>query len=86
MSGTGIHLLVGALAGALPDICLVAVIHQRTWLPPTHPVIRAHRWLHTSPWSLTVPAVLGWGSHLILDRYTRHNTAPGVRDYRGWRW
>ena len=86
MSGTGTHLVVGALAGALPDIALVAVIHQRTWLPPSHPVIRAHRWLHTSPWSLVLAAVLGWGSHLVLDRFTRHQVLPGLRVRRGWRW
>lgn len=74
-----------ALAAALPDIALVMTIRNR-WLPRDHPVIKAHAFLHQSPWGLVVAAGIGWVSHIVTDRYSDHDLAPGVRGRRGWRW
>jgi hypothetical protein len=79
------HVVVGALAAALPDLALLFVV-RREWLPHDHPVIRLHHFLHTSPWGFVVAGLIGWASHLVADRYTKHNIAPGVRAKRGWRW
>jgi hypothetical protein len=79
------HVVTGALVAAVPDVALLLAI-RREWLPRDHPVIRAHAFLHQSPWGFVVAAALGWGSHLVADRLTRHNIAPGVRAKRKWRW
>lgn len=78
-------MIVGALAAAIPDVALVLTIRNR-WLPREHPVVRAHAFLHQSPWGLVVAAAIGWLSHIVADRYTQHDLAPGVRGKRGWRW
>jgi hypothetical protein len=79
------HIVAGAVVAALPDAALLLVI-RRAWLPRDHWVIRLHAWLHQSPWGFVLAAVLGWASHLVADRYTTHNVAPGVRAVRGWTW
>jgi len=79
------HIVTGALCAAVPDIALLFSV-GREWLPREHPVIRAHAWLHQSPWGFVVAACLGWASHLVTDYVTTHNIAPGVRAHRGWRW
>lgn len=79
------HMAVAAVAAALPDVALLLAVRRR-WLPRDHPVIRVHAWLHQSGWGFVLAGLLGWGSHLVADRLTRHNTAPGVRSRRGWRW
>jgi hypothetical protein len=78
-------MVTAAVAAALPDIALVFAV-RRKWLPRDHIVIRAHAFLHQSPWGFVLAGLLGWLSHLVADRYTVHNTAPGVRARRGWRW
>jgi hypothetical protein len=75
---TPAHMLVGALAAALPDVALAAYGWRREWLPETHPLVRAHQFLH-SPAGIVVPVTLGWISHLIADRYSTHRTQPGDR-------
>ena len=71
------HMAVGAVAAAAPDAVLLAFIWwHREWLPPTHPAVRAHRWLHDSPYSVCVPLALGWASHLVTDRMSTHRTGP----------
>lgn len=67
---------VGAFAAALPDVMLALFGWRRAWLPETHPLVRAHRWLH-SPAGLIVPITAGWVSHLVADRYSAHRTGPG---------
>lgn len=79
------HIVTGALVAAVPDIALLLVI-KREWLPRDHWVIRLHAALHQSPWGFVLAACLGWGSHLVADRLTSHNLAPGVRGKRKWRW
>jgi divalent metal cation (Fe/Co/Zn/Cd) transporter len=78
-------MVTAAVVAAVPDIALVFAVRRR-WLDREHPVIRAHAWLHQSPWGFVVAACLGWGSHLIADRLTTHNVRPGVRAKRGWKW
>lgn len=79
------HIVAGALVAAVPDVMLLFVI-KREWLPREHPIIRAHAWLHQSPWGFVLAGCLGWASHLVADRLTRHNLAPNVRGKRGWKW
>lgn len=67
---------VGAAAAAAPDAALALFGWRRTWLPETHPLVRAHRFLHR-PAGLIVPLTAGWVSHLIADRYSTHRTGPG---------
>ena len=80
------HAAVGAAAAIAPDLALLALIGHRTWLPRTHPVIRAHAFLHQSPAGLILAALIGWTSHLITDRYTPHRLSPTETGHRGWRW
>lgn len=86
MSSTPVHMMVGALAGAAPDVVLLAIAPHRRWLPRDHPLVRAHAWLHRSPVGLCAAVALAWGSHMVLDRYTRHRTPTGTRERRGWDW
>jgi len=79
------HIIVGGLLAALPDAALLLAV-KREWLPQEHPIIRAHHWLHQSPWGYVLAGLIGWGSHMVADRYTMHNIAPGVRARRGWKW
>lgn len=79
------HIVAGAVVAALPDLMLLFVI-RREWLPRDHWAIRGHAFLHQSPWGFVLAACLGWASHLVTDRFTRHNLAPGVRGYRKWGW
>jgi hypothetical protein len=79
------HMATAAVVAALPDAALLLAV-RRAWLPRDHPVIRAHAWLHQSPWGFVIAACLGWASHLVADRFSRHTIEPGVRARRGWRW
>jgi hypothetical protein len=76
---TPAHLAVGAVVGAAaaaaPDAALALFGWRRTWLPATHPLVRAHQFLH-SPAGIVVPVTAGWISHLVADRYSAHRTAP----------
>jgi len=76
---------VAAVVAALPDVMLLFVI-RREWLPRDHIVIRAHAFLHQSPWGFVLAACLGWSSHLVADRLTSHNLAQDVRGKRKWKW
>lgn len=75
---TPAHMLIGAAAAAAPDVLLAAFGWRKTWLPETHPLVRAHRFLH-SPAGIVVPITVGWASHLIADRYSTHRTGPEDR-------
>lgn len=78
MSGPG-HALVGAAVGAVaavaPDAALALFGWRRTWLPESHPLVRAHRFLHSGS-GLALVAVLAWASHVVIDRYSEHNEPP----------
>ena len=74
MSSMARHMALGAVVGVLPDLLLLAFGWRRLWLPPTHPLVRAHRWLHTN--SVPLVIVLAWASHLWLDRHSAHRTGP----------
>lgn len=67
---TPAHLLLGAAVAAAPDVMLLAYGWRRTWLPDSHPLVRAHRFLH-SPAAVVAAA---WASHVIADRYSTHRT------------
>jgi hypothetical protein len=69
------HILVGAAAAALPDIVLMSYGWRKDWLPEDHPLVRAHRFLHSPP-GIIVPFTIGWTSHLIADRYSAHRVKP----------
>lgn len=71
------HAAVGAAAAVAPDVLLLAFAWRRTWLPETHPLVRAHRFLH-SPASIPVVLAVGWATHVITDRYSRHRTGPCI--------
>lgn len=70
---TSAHMLVGAVAAALPDLVLFTFGWRKKWLPETHPLVKAHRFLH-SPAGIVVPITIGWITHLIADRYSTHRT------------
>ena len=69
------HLLIGAVAGALPDIALAAFGWRKKWLPESHPWVKLHRFLH-SPASVPVIVGIAWASHLIADHYSPHRSGP----------
>lgn len=64
---------LGAVVAAAPDLVLFTFGWRRTWLPETHPLVRAHRALH-SPASIPVIVGLAWASHVVSDHYSRHRT------------
>lgn len=72
---TPAHIAVGALAAAAPDIALALFGWRKTWLPETHPLVRAHRFMH-SPKALPVVLAVGWVTHLVTDHYSKHRTGP----------
>jgi hypothetical protein len=72
---TPAHMAVGAVAAALPDVVLFAFAWRRDWLPEGHPLVRAHRFLHT-PRGIIVPFAIAWASHLVTDKYSEHRQAP----------
>lgn len=75
------HALVGAVAGAAaavaPDVLLLAFAWRSEWLPETHPLVRAHRFLH-SPASVPVVLAIGWATHVITDRFSSHRQKPDM--------
>lgn len=79
------HIVAGAVAALLPDALLLVFRWRKRWLPRTHPLVRAHAWVH-GPAGFGVAVALGFASHLVVDRFTRHNLAPGVVGRRPWRW
>lgn len=79
------HAAVGAAAALVPDVALALFVWRRTWLPPTHPLVRAHRFMG-GPAGFGVAVTLGYISHLVADRYSDHQLTPGVYGRRGWRW
>jgi hypothetical protein len=74
------HAALGAAAGALvavaPDAVLVLFGWRRRWLPPEHPLVRAHQLLHQPRYLLPVVAVVAWSSHVIADQLTPHREGP----------
>lgn len=66
---------VGAVAAVAPDVLLLAFAWRGTWLPESHPLVRAHRFMH-SPAAVPVVIGLGWASHVVTDRFSSHRTAP----------
>jgi hypothetical protein len=74
------HILLGAAAGALaatlPDLALYCFGWRRTWLPDTHPLVRAHRVLHRPASAIVIAAAAGYASHLLADHFSDHRTGP----------
>lgn len=66
------HALLGAAVAVAPDAMLVLFGWRREWLPETHPLVRAHRFLH-SPAGIVAAA---WASHVIADRFSPHREGP----------
>ena len=65
------HALVGAASGVLPDLILFLFGWRRQWLPEAHPLVRAHRFLHSAHGLLFV-WLIGWSTHVVIDWFT-HN-------------
>lgn len=86
MASPAAHAVAGAVAGIAPDVALAAFRWRRGWLPRSHPLVRVHAALHQTPWGLVIAVALAWCSHLVLDRVTKHNIAPGRKERRPWRW
>lgn len=72
---TPAHMVIGAVAGAAPDVALFMFGWRKKWMPESHPLVRAHRFLH-SPASIPLIIGLAWASHLIADAYSPHRTGP----------
>lgn len=72
------HAVVGAIVGAIvaviPDVVLVTYGWRQTWLPARHPLVRAHRFLHSSR-SLLLVIPLAWVSHIVADSHSHHRGA-----------
>lgn len=79
------HVAVGAVAALLPDVLLLGIRWRKRWLPRTHPLVRAHAFIH-GPAGVPIAVVLGFLSHIVLDIVTPHDLAPGVRGRRPWKW
>lgn len=75
------HIVIGAVTAALPDAALALFGWRKEWLPESHPLVKAHRFLH-SPASIPAIVGLAWVSHLIADRMSPHRTGPG-QNWRG---
>lgn len=75
------HMAIGAVVAALPDITLALFGWRKEWLPQSHPLVRAHRFLH-SPASIPLIVGLAWTSHLVADWFSPHRTGPG-QDWKG---
>lgn len=67
------HALLGAAVAVAPDAALALFGWRRAWLPESHPLVVAHRWLH-SPAAVPVVAAAAWASHLVADRLSSHRT------------
>jgi hypothetical protein len=67
------HIMVGAVAAALPDIMLAMFGWRSTWLDEAHPLVRLHRAAH-DPRNLWVVFGIGWATHVIIDQFCRHRT------------
>jgi hypothetical protein len=77
MASAKTHAVVGAGVALLPDVMLLAFGWRRSWLLESHPLVRTHRWLH-SPSGLITVALLAYGSHLLIDRHSRHREGPNA--------
>lgn len=66
---------LGASASVLPDTLLIFFGWRRDWLPDTHPLVRAHRFIHSGRGLLFV-FLIGWASHIIADWLTPHRSGP----------
>lgn len=82
---TPTHMMVGAMVAAAPDVMLAGFGWRRAYIPPSHPLVRAHRWLH-SPASVPAAAAVGavvfaaaWWSHLAVDRVSPHPLPKWVK-------
>lgn len=69
------HMVLGAAVAAAPDAALALFGWRRTWLPPHHPLVRLHRWLH-GPASVLLVVALAWLSHIAADRLSAHRSGP----------
>ncbi len=64
---------IGAAAAIAPDTVLALFGWRKEWLPESHPLVKAHRFLH-SPSGLIWIFALAWASHVILDWFSPHRT------------
>ena len=72
---TWTHAAIGAAAASAPDALLLLFAWRRTWLPESHPLVRAHRFLHSRQAVLYLVA-LAWATHVITDEHSSHRTGP----------
>jgi hypothetical protein len=62
------HAALAAAIAVAPDLALFTFAWRKECLPPSHPLVLAHRALH-HPVSLVCVA---WASHLIADALSSH--------------
>ncbi len=72
------HAMIGAAAAVAPDIFLALFGWRQDWLPKQHPLVRAHRFLH-SPQGLVAIWLMGWSTHVIIDWFSPHRSYPVQR-------
>tara|TARA_R110002020_G_scaffold5103_6_gene21642 strand:- start:783 stop:1100 length:318 start_codon:yes stop_codon:yes gene_type:complete len=54
----GVDLLPTVAGSIVPDIMLLGVVNKKEWLPQSHPLIRAHNFLHLRVKSYRVQPLL----------------------------
>lgn len=72
------HALIGAVAAMTPDIFLAFFGWRKKWLPEDHPLVKAHRFLH-SPTGLVWIITLAVASHIVVDWFSKHRSGPDER-------
>ena len=70
---TPVHMIVAAIGAGLPDVMLATFAWRKKWIPDTHPLVRIHRYIHSTRGLLTV-FFLAWASHVFTDFFVTHNT------------
>lgn len=68
------HALIGAVAASLPDLVLLTFAWRKDWLPESYYLVKVHRFIH-SPRGLVLVWCIAWTSHIVIDWFSKHNTA-----------
>ena len=74
MANSAKHFIVGGLAGVAPDFFLLFYGWRKNWLPKNHPLVMAHNFIHSWAGGLVTAIILGFISHIILDKFSHHRT------------